>query len=176
MRKGFFALGIILTIVGVPLVLSPSYITQPNPLSSLLCYQSSSQQGTVYPGTATKFNVSGILFPSVVTINFNVLSGSGTAVTVVDQNLNTISTIPAGFSGEVTLFLPAGTYYLVWSPSIIFSTVSLSISQYNIGLNVILQNYVREPAPITRGLLIIGIMIIIGGIAVAVYGLVKEEY
>ncbi|MEM2145879.1 MAG: hypothetical protein QW279_10995 [Candidatus Jordarchaeaceae archaeon] len=176
MRKGLLALGIVLIIVGVPLVLSPSYITQPNPLSYLLCYQSSSQQGTVYSGTATKFDVSGILFPSVVTINFNVLSGSGTAVTVVDQNANVIATIPTGLTGGVTLFLPAGTYYLIWSPSIIYSTVKLSISQYNIGLNILLQNYVREPAPITQGLMILGIIMIIAGIAVAIYGFVKEEY
>lgn len=130
----------------------------------------------MFSGTATQFNVSGMVLPSVVTINFNVQSGSETAATVVDQNLNVIATIPSGFSGGVTLFLPAGTYYIVWSPTLIYSTVKLSISQYNIGLNTVIQNYIKEPVPITQGLVILGIIMMIGGIAVAIYGFVKEEY
>ncbi len=176
MRKGLFALGIVLIMVSVPLILSQSYITQPNPLLSLACYKSSSAAGTVYPGTATQVNVSGVLLPTFVTIDFNVQSGSETAATVVDQNLNVIATIPSGFSGGVTLFLPAGTYYIVWSPKIIYSTVKLNIFQYNIGLNIITRNYIKEPAPITQGLVILGIITIIGGIAVATYGFAKEEY
>lgn len=169
MKKGVLALGIIILLIGIPLLLSPSFLKQPNQLASLACINISTKQ-TISPGM-TSLSVSGIMVPTMVGIQFTATGVS--SLTVLDSDMNVVATIPAATSGAVLLFLPAGDYTLVWAG---VATISYSVFQYNLGLQMLLQQpFAQEPIPITSFLVILGIVCIIAGIVLASYGALKKE-